>query len=59
MAVRIHGTAEVHPEAKLGDGTSVWNQAQVRERASIGQHCVIGKNVYVDFEVTVGDFCKI
>ena len=28
--VRIHPTADVSPKAIFGDGTSVWNQAQVR-----------------------------
>jgi UDP-2-acetamido-3-amino-2,3-dideoxy-glucuronate N-acetyltransferase len=57
--VRIHPTAEVSADAVIGPGTSVWNQAQVRERARIGSGCVIGKNVYVDVDVVVGDNCKI
>ena len=56
---RIHPSAEVSPEAMLGDGTSVWNQAQVRERARIGSGCVIGKNVYVDIDVVIGDDVKV
>jgi acetyltransferase-like isoleucine patch superfamily enzyme len=57
--VRIHPTAEVSTEAIVGDGTSIWNQAQVREGARIGAGCVIGKNVYVDAGVVVGDRVKI
>jgi len=57
--VRIHPTAEVSPEAVIGPGTSIWNQAQVRERARIGAGCVIGKNVYVDFDVVIGDRVKV
>ena len=56
---RIHPSAEVSPEAVLGSGTSVWNQAQVRERASIGSDCVIGKNVYVDVDVVIGNGVKV
>ncbi len=56
---RIHPSAEVSPEALLGSGTSVWNQAQVRERATIGSDCVIGKNVYVDVDVVIGDRVKV
>ena len=56
--VRIHPTAEVASDAVIGPGTSIWNQAQVRERARIGADCVIGKNVYVDFDVVIGDRCK-
>jgi acetyltransferase-like isoleucine patch superfamily enzyme len=57
--VRIHPTAEVSPEAVIGPGTSIWNQAQVRERARIGAGCVIGKNAYVDFDVVLGDRVKV
>lgn len=56
---RIHPTADVSPEALIGSGTSIWNQAQVRERARIGAGCVIGKNVYIDTDVVVGDRVKI
>ena len=57
--VRIHPTADVSPDASIGSGTSVWNQAQVRERARIGSDCIIGKNVYVDADVVLGDRVKV
>ena len=44
-SVRIHPTAEVAPDAVIGPGTSIWNQAQVRGGARIGAACIIGKNV--------------
>lgn len=43
----------------MGERTSIWNQAQVRERARIGADCIVGKDVYVDVGVVVGDRCKI
>jgi UDP-2-acetamido-3-amino-2,3-dideoxy-glucuronate N-acetyltransferase len=58
-SVRIHPTAEVAAEAVIGPGTSIWNQAQVREGARIGAGCVIGKNVYVDAGVVLGDRVKV
>ena len=58
-SVRIHPTAEVSPDAVIGQGTSIWNQAQVREGARIGAGCVIGKNTYVDVDVVVGEHVKI
>lgn len=57
--VRIHSTADVSPDASIGDGTSIWNQAQVREGSRIGARCILGKNVYVDTEVVIGDDVKI
>ncbi len=59
MATRIHPTAEVSPQAIVGDGTSIWHWAQVREGAKIGARCVLGKDVYVDKDVVLGDDCKI
>jgi acetyltransferase-like isoleucine patch superfamily enzyme len=43
----------------LGQGTSVWHQAQIREGAWVGEHCVIGKGVYVDTAVIIGHHAKI
>ena len=57
--VRVHPTAEVSDDAAIGPGTSIWNQAQVREGARIGRDCIGGKNVYVDAGVVIGDRVKI
>ena len=59
MSIRIHPTADVSPLANIGEGTSIWHQAQVRERAQLGRNCIIGKGVYIDFEVSLGDNVKV
>ncbi len=56
---RVHPTAEVSDQAIIGEGVSVWHQAQVRERASIGAGCIIGKGVYVGADVSIGRNCKV
>ncbi len=55
----IHPTAEVSPEATIGDGTRVWSGVQVREAAIIGKNCNIGKDAYIDRGVIIGDKVKI
>jgi acetyltransferase-like isoleucine patch superfamily enzyme len=55
----IHASAEVAPDAQIGEGTQIWHHAQVREGARIGRSCVIGKGAYVDKDVTLGDNCKV
>lgn len=55
----IHPTAEVAPEAAIGEGTRIWHQAQVCARAQIGRNCTLGKGVYADFDVVIGDNVKI
>ncbi len=55
----IHVTADVSKDARIGEGTHIWHQAQVREGARIGAHCIIGKGVYVDAGVIIEDNVKI
>jgi len=55
----IHATAEVSAKAKVGAGTRIWHQAQVREGAVIGSNCVLGKGVYIDKDVRIGNNCKL
>ncbi len=55
----IHPTAEVSPQAIVEPGVKIWHQAQVRERATIGANCIIGKGAYIDFAVSIGANSKI
>jgi acetyltransferase-like isoleucine patch superfamily enzyme len=57
--VTIHPTAEVSPRATVGDGTRVWNEAQIREGATVGRDCILAKGVYVDTDVVIGDRVKL
>ena len=57
--VFVHETALVEAHAVIGAGTRVWHQAQVRTRARIGERCIVGKGVFVDFDVVIGDDCKL
>jgi UDP-2-acetamido-3-amino-2,3-dideoxy-glucuronate N-acetyltransferase len=55
----IHPTVDVSPNAKIGPGTRIWNLVRERGEAEIGQNCLLGKDVYVDFGVKIGDNVKI
>ncbi|MBN1219953.1 MAG: N-acetyltransferase [Anaerolineae bacterium] len=57
--VSIHPTADVSPRADIGSGTRIWHQAQIREGVRLGQNCIVGKGVYLDFDVEIGDNVKI
>src|SRR5437870_5084425 len=59
LGVWIHPTADVAESATIGIGTRVWHHAQVREGAVIGRDCILGKAVYVDANVRIGDRCKL
>ena len=55
----MHPTADVSPDARIGAGTKIWHQAQVREGAVVGARCIVGKGAYVDKDVRIGDNCKL
>lgn len=59
MVVKIVDSADVDQTAVIGDGSSVWHLAQVRERAELGPNCVIGRGAYVGTGVQVGRNCKV
>jgi acetyltransferase-like isoleucine patch superfamily enzyme len=57
--VGIHATADVSDEALISEGTKIWHHVHVREGVEIGRDCILGKGVYVDFDVKIGSKCKI
>ena len=59
MGARVHDSADVAEDVQLGDGTSIWHLAQVRERAVVGANCVVGRGAYIGAAVVIGDNCKI
>jgi UDP-2-acetamido-3-amino-2,3-dideoxy-glucuronate N-acetyltransferase len=59
MTVRVIDTADVSPEASLGDGSSIWHLAQVREGAVLGENCIVGRGAYIGTGVVMGRNCKV
>jgi UDP-2-acetamido-3-amino-2,3-dideoxy-glucuronate N-acetyltransferase len=59
MAVKILPSADVDSSATLGDGTSIWHLAQIRDGVVLGKNCVIGRGAYIGSGVTLGDNCKV
>lgn len=59
MNYRSVDSADIAEEARIGDGSSVWHLAQVREGAVLGEQCVVGRGAYIGSGVQVGDRCKI
>ena len=57
--VFVHPSASVSNTARLGKGTKVWNNVQIRENAIVGDNCILSKDVYVDHAVVIGNRCKI
>jgi dTDP-4-amino-4,6-dideoxygalactose transaminase/acetyltransferase-like isoleucine patch superfamily enzyme len=55
----VHPTAVIEPGAVIGPGTAIWHHAQVRCGSVVGVDCTLGKNVFVDQDVVIGDRVKI
>jgi UDP-2-acetamido-3-amino-2,3-dideoxy-glucuronate N-acetyltransferase len=55
----------VHPSAEIDDGAiikkraKVWHLVHLRRDCVIGEDCVIGRGVFIDVDVVVGDRTKI
>lgn len=59
MVTRVLPSADVDAGAELGDGTTVWHLAQVRQGARLGRNCIVGRGAYVGTDVQIGDNCKL
>jgi UDP-2-acetamido-3-amino-2,3-dideoxy-glucuronate N-acetyltransferase len=57
--VFVHPSADVEDGAVIGAGTKVWHLAHIRNSATVGTDCVIGRNVYLDANAVVGSRVKI
>lgn len=57
--MRIADSADVAADVVIGEGSSVWHLAQVREGAVLGENCVVGRGAYIGTGVRLGDNCKV
>ncbi|TCL70898.1 acyl-[acyl-carrier-protein]--UDP-N-acetylglucosamine O-acyltransferase [Hydrogenispora ethanolica] len=51
---RIHPTAVVHPNAKIGWNVTIGPYAVIGENVTIGDHCMVGPHVSIDGWTTIG-----
>lgn len=58
-SARIHPSADLEHDVRVGAGSSVWHRAQVRTGARIGAECIVGRDAFIDEGVTIGDRVKI
>lgn len=56
---QVHPSADIADNVQIGDGTSIWHYAQVREDCTIGDNVIIGRGVYVGNGVNIGAHSKI
>ena len=56
---RIVESADVSDQAVIGDSSSIWHLAQVREDVVMGEGCIVGRGAYIGTGVVMGDNCKV
>ncbi|MBE9402925.1 acetyltransferase [Brachybacterium sp. p3-SID1565] len=56
---RVAPGADISEDATIGDGSSIWHLAQVREGVHMGRDCVVGRGAYIGSGVQMGNGCKI
>jgi len=59
VSIYIDPTASVSPDTTIGEGTRIWINSQIREKAIIGKNCIFSKDTYIDTQVKIGNNCKI
>jgi UDP-2-acetamido-3-amino-2,3-dideoxy-glucuronate N-acetyltransferase len=59
VSVRIQPSADVDPSAVIGEGSTIWHLAQIRDGAVLGARCIVGRGAYVGSGVRIGDNVKI
>ncbi len=57
--VRIAPTAEVDEGAQIGPGSAIWGLTNVRSGAVLGADCIVGRGVYIEDDVIIGDRVKV
>lgn len=56
---KIHTTAIIEKDVKIGEGTSVWDNVHIRHGAEIGENCIVGEKTYIAYDVKIGNLVKI
>lgn len=56
---KIHKSASVDSSAKIGNGTSIWQNCIIQQNVYIGDNCNIGANVFIEKGVKIGSGVKI
>ncbi len=58
-AAHVAASADVSDQAVVGEGSSIWHLAQIREGATLGPDCNDGRGAYVGPGVRIGARCKL
>jgi UDP-2-acetamido-3-amino-2,3-dideoxy-glucuronate N-acetyltransferase len=55
----VHPSAVIEENVILGPGVRVWHHCHIRSGARLGRGVTLGKDVYIDANVVIGEFTRI
>jgi acetyltransferase-like isoleucine patch superfamily enzyme len=59
MNVRIHPSALIEPDVRIGAGSAIWDHVHIRRSAALGEECIVGEKTYIAPGVRIGSRVKI
>ena len=59
MTIKVAESADIHESAEIGAGSAIWDLVQVREGATIGEECIVGRGAYIGAGVAIGNRVKV
>jgi UDP-2-acetamido-3-amino-2,3-dideoxy-glucuronate N-acetyltransferase len=55
----IHPSSIIDEGAGIGEGTRIWHFCHLMPKAKVGNHCILGQNVFIDNNAQIGNGVKI
>lgn len=55
----VHPSTLVEDNVEIGKGTKIWHQGHIRKGTKIGENCIIGRAVFIDFDSKLGNNIKV
>ncbi|MHB8146353.1 MAG: acyltransferase [Vulcanimicrobiaceae bacterium] len=59
LETRVHPSAIIERDVRIGDGTAIWHGVHIRHGATLGEECIVGENTYIAYDVQIGNRCKL
>jgi acetyltransferase-like isoleucine patch superfamily enzyme len=59
MSVRIHPTAIIEENVRIGTGSAIWDNVHIRRDTTLGEECMVGEKTYIAYGVRIGNRCKL
>jgi UDP-2-acetamido-3-amino-2,3-dideoxy-glucuronate N-acetyltransferase len=59
VQTRIHPTAIVEDNVRIGAGSAIWDNVHIRRGARLGTECIVGGKTHISYDVSIGDRVKI